>query len=179
MKNLAKRLKILLKKNEDILDLIIFGSLMKGKIDVNDIDIALLCKSKEGIDRINIKNKIAGILKNKVDIQIIGIEDYSHFIWITLIREGFSVKHNTYLYEMYGIKPVVLYKYSLKEMTISKKVMFERALKNFKGIEKLSNRVVLVPIGISENFNEFLREWGIELSSQEYGLLPLVRKEEF
>lgn len=179
MKNLAKKLKILLKKNENIVDIIIFGSLTKGKINVNDIDVALLCKSKDGIDRINIKNKIAGIVKNKVDIQIIGIEDYSHFIWVTLIREGFSVKYNAFLHEIYRIKSVVLYKYSLKEITLSKKVMFERALKNFNGIERLSNRVVLVPIEISESFNEFLRGWGIDLSSQEYGLLPLVRKEEF
>jgi hypothetical protein len=56
--------------------------------------------------------------------------------------------------------------------------MFERALKNFKGIEKLSNRVILVPIENSEEFRELLRQWNIDFESQEYGLMPFMRKED-
>ena len=57
--------------------------------------------------------------------------------------------------------------------------MFDRAIKNYKGVEKLSNRVILVPINLSSDFNDFLKNWDIDLESREYHLLPLVRKEEF
>lgn len=179
MKELVKKLKTLLKKNENAVDIVIFGSFVKDKINTNDIDVALLCKSKGNINKTETKKEIEALIKAKIDLQIIDINDYDNFIWISLIREGFSVKHNNYLHELYKIKPVVLYKYSLKKISVSKKVMFERAIKNFEGIERISNRVILVPINTSEKFNEFLRLWNIDLDSREYGLLPLVRKEEF
>ena len=179
MKQLARKLKTLLKNNENILDIIVFGSFAKNKSDINDIDLALLCKLKNEINRLETKKKIEMLIKTKIDLQILDLTDYDNFIWISLIREGFSIKHNKYLYELYNIKPVVLYKYSLKKLTASKKVMFDRAIKNFKGVNRISNRVVLVPINISEEFSEFLKVWNIDLDSTEYGLLPLVRKEEF
>lgn len=179
MKELVKKLEKLLKTNKEVVDFIIFGSFAKDKLNPKDIDIAVLCRSKETIEITLLKKDISTIINKKIDLQFVDITDYNNFLWITLIREGFSVKYNSYLYEIYRINPVVLYNYSLKEMTVSKKVMFERAIKNFKGIKKLSNRVIIVPISISERFNEFLREWNIDITSQEYGLLPLVRKEEF
>lgn len=180
MKELALKLKKLLNKNENIIDLIIFGSLSKNKLKVMDIDIALLTKSKTNLKTDEIKRQIEEIIPAKeIDLQLFDIENYDRFLWITLIREGFSVKHNKYLHQVYGIVPVILYKYSLKKLTASQKVMFERAIKNFQDITKLSNRVVLVPITVSDQFEDFLRSWNLDLDSQEYGLLPLVRKEDF
>lgn len=80
------------------------------------------------------------------------------------------------MFKLHGLNPVVLYKYSLKQLTASKKVMFERALKNFADINKLSNRVVLVPIPLSGDFSSLLKNWNIDFNSDEYSLVPLVRK---
>ncbi len=171
MKTLVKKLKKLL--NKEIEDLIVFGSFVKDKPKVNDIDIAVIVK--EHINKILLREKIQQLTDKKIHLQEITIKDYYKFIWITLIKEGYSIKYNKYLHQIYNIKPVILYKYSLKELTISKKVMFERAIKNFKNIEKLSNRVVLVPIKISGDFSSFLKNWNIDYDSVEYGLLPLVR----
>ena len=176
MKQLVKKLKRILEKDKEIIDFIMFGSFVKGKADPTDVDIALL--SEASINRIEVKKQIEMSISKKVDLQLINIKDYDKPLWVTLIREGFSVKHNAFLYELYHIKPLVLYKYSLKSLTISKKVMFERALKNFTEIERISNRVVLVPIQKSEEFRELLRQWNIDFDSQEYGLIPLMRKEE-
>ena len=173
MKQLAQKLKKLLKKNKVIEDLVIFGSLAKNKLRVNDIDIAVIANGT--VDKIKLEKEIETFATKEVHLQIITIKDYDQFIWITLIREGYSVKHGDYLSKVYGIKPMVLYKYSLKELTPSQKVMFSRAIKNFKDIEKLSNRVVLVPMERSGEFYSFLRTWDIDLDSVEYGLLPLVR----
>lgn len=175
MKQLAKKLKSLL-KNKKIIDLVIFGSVAKNKIRANDVDIAAILK--ESIDKNILKEKIGQLINKEIHLQLININDYDKFLWITLIKEGYSIKHNKYLFEVYKIKPVVLFKYSLKQLPVSKKVMFERAIKNFKNIEKLSNRVVLVPINLSGEFSDFLRNWNIDIDAQEYELLPLVRKEE-
>lgn len=177
MKILTQKLKKVLKKHKDIVDIIFFGSTVKGKLKAADLDVAVISTGQ--LERKTIKDEIEQLLQKKIDLQITTIKEYDQFIWITLLREGYSVKHQQYLYEVLKIKPVVLYKYSLKPLGASKKVMFERAIKNFEGIEKLSNRVVLVPIKISGEFNDFLRNWDIDLESQEYSLLPLVRKEEF
>ncbi|MEK6921561.1 MAG: nucleotidyltransferase domain-containing protein [Nanoarchaeota archaeon] len=176
MKQLVKKLKPLLAKNKDIIDIILFGSLVKGKGNVADIDVALL--SDVPIDRLKMRKELELILQKKVDLQVLTLHDYSKSLWITLIREGFSVKHDAFLHQLYKIEPLVLYKYSLKELTVSKKVMFERALKNFAGIQRISNRVVLVPIAKTEEFNDLLKLWNIDFDAQEYGLLPLMRKEE-
>ncbi|MBI5072302.1 nucleotidyltransferase domain-containing protein [Candidatus Woesearchaeota archaeon] len=176
MKQTVKKLKLLLAKNKDIIDIILFGSFVKGKGNASDIDIAVL--SEVSIDRLKMKKELEVLLGKKIDLQIVTLHDYSKSIWIALIREGFSVKHDVFLHQLYKIEPLVLYKYSLKELTASKKVMFERALKNFAGIQRISNRVILVPIGKSEEFNDFLKIWNIDFDAREYGLLPLMRKEE-
>ena len=36
-------------------------------------------------------------------------------LWIVLIREGFSVRKNAFLHEIYKLEPIVMYKYSLKD----------------------------------------------------------------
>ena len=157
-----------------MIDIILFGSFVKGKGNVPDLDIALL--SETVLNRAQIKKELELLLSHKIDLQIVTLQDYNKPFWITLIREGFSVKHDAYLHQLYKIEPFVLFTYSLKQLTISKKVMFERALKNFTGIQRLSNRVILVPVPKAEEFNDLLKIWNLDFDSQEYGLLPFMRK---
>jgi predicted nucleotidyltransferase len=171
MKKLIKRLKGLL-KNKDILDIIVFGSKSKNKISPNDIDIAILSKEKDF-------NLLSSIKKDfpEADVQLITLADIGSDIMITLIKEGYSIKKENYLHNSYNLKPVKLYKYNLKTLTPSKKVMFERGIKKIKNIEKLSNSVVLVPIEISGEFEDFLRNWNLDIDAKEYELVPIMRKE--
>ena len=174
MNLLAKKLKPVL-KNKEIIDIILFGSFVKGSLNSSDLDVIILSNT---VTKSDVKEEITRLTEKQVDIQILKLDDYDRFIWLTLIREGFSVKHMKYLSEIYNIKPSVLYQYSLKSLSQSKKVMFDRAIKNFKEIERLSNRVILVPINRSSDFNDFLAHWDIDFESKEYHLLPLLRKEE-
>ncbi|MBU1855028.1 MAG: hypothetical protein KKF89_04880, partial [Nanoarchaeota archaeon] len=113
--------------------------------------------------------------------QVIDVESIHSPMWLTLIKEGFSVKKNKFLYETYKIKPVVLYKYSLKKLGNVQKVQFERGIKNLLGFEGafLTRSVVLVPINKKNEFMDFLKTWNIYYESQEYELLPVMRKQEF
>jgi len=174
--NYQKRLKRLL--DENLIDIILFGSFVKEG-SANDIDIALILNKK--IDINNLNKELKNILKEKLDIQIIDIKSIYSPIWLTLIKEGFSVNKRKFLFEIYGIKPSVLYKYSLKKLNNIQKVQFNRGLKKVLGKEGslLTRSVIIVPLKMKNDVIEFLKKWDIYYESQEYELMPLLRKEEF
>ena len=171
-----KKLKELLNKNKTIDDIILFGSAVKGSPEPRDLDIALILKSE--IDIVKIKEEIRKISKN-ADIEIIN-SIYSP-LWAVLIREGFSLRKKKYLFEIYNLEPVVLYKYSLKKLNPVQKVQFTRG---FKSILKdtngkiLSRSVVLVPINKKAEFDDFLSTWNLTYESYSFELFPLLRKGE-
>ena len=176
MESLVKKLKILLEKNKkDVVDIFLFGSYVKGRLSPKDIDIVVLGNS---VDRSVLKKSILAISPS-ADVQFLTVQDYDKSLWLTLLKEGYSVKHKKYLYQLYHVQPSVLYTYSLQSLTASKKVMFARAIKHFKGVERLSNHVVLVPMSLSSDFADFLRTWNLDIDAREYGLIPLLRKEEY
>jgi len=171
-----KRLKKLL--DENLIDIILFGSFVKEG-SANDIDVALVLNKK--IDINNIKKKLKEILNEKLDIQTLYLKSIYSPIWLTLIKEGFSINKGNFLFEIYNIKPSVLYKYSLKKLNNVQKVQFNRGLKKVLGKEGslLTRSVILVPLKIKNDVMEFLKKWGIYYESDEYELIPLLRKEEF
>jgi len=176
IKKYQKILKKLLNKN--LIDIILFGSFVKGG-SIEDIDLALIIRERKEVE--DIKKKIKGFFNKKVDIQVVDINSIHSLIWLTLIKEGFSIRKNEFLFEIYKIKPCVLYKYSLKKLNNVQKVQFERGVKkvlNKEGIF-LTKSVILVPITIKNEIIEFLKMWGVYYESQEYELLPLLRKEVF
>ncbi len=166
--------------DENIQDIIIFGSLVKGGTP-KDIDIAVLVIQKEKVDSIELKKKISEIISKNIDFQIVDLTSIYSPLWLTLIKEGFSVKKNEFLSALYKIEPRVLYKYSLQKLTNVQKVQFERGIKNVLGTEGkiLTRSVVLIPIQLKNRMMEFLKTWNIYYESQEYELVPLLRKEEF
>ena len=156
MQVLAKKLKKLLEKNKkEVLDILLFGSFVKGRLSPEDIDIAVL---DLGVERSLLKKEILTFLAH-ADIQFVRFEDYTKGLWLTLLREGYSVKYGKYLHELYQVQPSVLYSYSLQGLNASQKVMF-------------------VPLSLSSEFADFLKHWNLDIDAKEYGLMPLLRKEE-
>jgi len=172
MKTLAQQFKKLLR--EPLIDIILFGSAVKGKSTPQDLDVALLATKRER----RLTEDIKKIAEN-ADIQWVTLAEYANPLWLTLIREGFSVKHERYLHELYNITPVTLFRYSLASLTPSQKVMFHRGLKQFQSSKRLANNVILVTVEESERFTEFLRRWDLDIETKEYALMPLLRKAEF
>jgi len=157
-------------------DIIIFGSIVKGSFEPRDIDLALLIKNEQDIAKI--KQDIKSISSN-VDIEIVN-SIYST-LWVVLIREGFSVKKNKFLFEIYKLEPVVLYKYSLKKLNPVQKVQFTRGIKNIlkdTNGKILSRTIVLIPINKKMEFDEFLSTWNLIYETQSYELFPILRKGE-
>ena len=105
LKGLKAVLKKLLKKYEDVEDIIIFGSFVKSRYNPKDIDIALIMYKKNYDAARDIQQKT----KSKVNIPIhttvvLFKELYTEPIWKSLIMEGFSIKKNKFLKDVIKIK---------------------------------------------------------------------------
>ena len=176
MQTCLKKLRKLLNNYKTIDDIIIFGSIVKGSSEPKDIDLALLLKNKDELEKI--KDDIREISEN-IDLEI--IDSIYSILWVVLIREGFSVRKNKFLFEMYKLQPVVLYKYSLKKLDAVKKVQFTRGFKKILEDTKakiLSRSIVLVPLNKKIEFDEFLSTWNLTYETQSFELFPILRKSE-
>lgn len=161
-----------MKKYKEIQDFIIFGSFVKGKYAPKDIDIALVTAQKE----VSLVGEIKAQLRFKnLDIEMIEPEEiYQTRLGLTLIAEGFSVKNNKFLREKLGIIPMKIYTYEIKHLTQTKKVLFGRGLNNIikdTKTVKLGAGSIMVPIGQSSKFEDFLETWNLKYKTKEYLVL--------
>ena len=164
MKSIKNKLSQIIKKKE-VLDVILFGSAIKGKSSPRDIDVAI-------------------ISENEIVRDMPGFEEF-HFSFLkpldffkkritllnTLFREGYSLKFDKPFSELYGFKNRVLFVYELKGLNNSKKVNFVNTLRgkrNNKGLvaensgEWLANQVFLVSVSSEHLFEKFFVTHGIK-----------------
>jgi len=149
-------------KDKDILDVILFGSTIKGKTSPEDIDIAIITKNKQAI--------------NKTGFHISTINPKDFFISPpsiinTLLREGYSIKNKKFLAENLKFENKTLFTYNLKSLTPSQKVKIVNILRgknNQKGMvlenngEWLANQVFTTPINNSNLFEKFFLNFNIK-----------------
>lgn len=152
--------------------MIIFGSLVKGKFNPNDIDLALVVDKKDIVlvGEVKTELNIKGL-----DIELIKPEEiYQTRLGLTLIAEGFSIKNNRFIREKLGLVPMKIYSYDLKKLIQTKKVLFGRGLnqiiKETKAV-KLGAGSIMVPIQESSKFEDFLNTWDLKYKTKEYLVL--------
>ena len=147
-------LKFLL-KNPEIIDIILFGSALKGKANPKDIDIALISENQKIYD---IEGFHTSIINPKEFVQ------KPSSLITTIIQEGYSLKNNNYFAELLRFKTKMMYIYKLNNLENSKKVKIVRILRGNnqeKGMvskyegEWLSNQVFLIPPESDYVFQEF------------------------
>jgi len=154
LQKIKKAFKNLLKEKE-ILDILIFGSFIKGKQNPSDIDIAIITSKK--IEE----------LPKGFHISLIKPEEVIHnspSIVSTLLRESYSIKYNRSWSENFRLKNKVLFIYNLKALAPSNKVSIVNILRgknNFAGMVKekegewLANQVFIIPIENSHILEQF------------------------
>jgi len=172
-KELSKNKELMSKiKNSNILDVIVFGSSVKGKEKPNDLDILIIYKDK-------IENELSYEIKNSIkgfNVQIISktYRDLFKEEFITreaFLGEGYSLISNKKASNAFGYESFVLFKYDLKGFSNSGRMLFyyslygrnknEGILKKLNSI-KFSDTVFLVPIENQEKFKEFLDYWKLQ-----------------
>ena len=142
-------------KDKEILDIILFGSAIKGKISPNDIDIAVITNK----ENLSIPNFHVSIIKP------IDFFRNPPSLINTLLREGYSIKNNMPFSRMFKFDNQVLFTYNLSSLNNNSKVKIVNILRGKNkslGLVKeemgkwLGNGVFLVPITSAHLFEKFL-----------------------
>src|SRR3989344_1983431 len=162
------------KKNKDIiLDIIIFGSFIKGKENPKDIDILILYKNKKDIEKsYELKKLLKKFNVEIVDKSYLELFDESFKAREGILSEGYSIVNKKSLSEGFGYSSLILFKYELKGFNKSNRMRFYYGLsgrgKNDKGIIddlsliKFSDTILLCPVENAEKMKEFLNYWKIK-----------------
>ena len=115
-------------KRESIFDIVIFGSLAKGKLSPRDIDIIVIFLDghlRERLDSIqDIKNNLKNKIEGNIDIkQTLLKEIFSPgFLARTgILLEGFSVFNNKKFCQTFGFESFALFWYNLNGLSHTQK----------------------------------------------------------
>lgn len=155
LSSLKNKLKSLL-ANKKVIDIIVFGSVVKGKAAPRDIDIATISEEK-------ISSSIPGFHISNLNPSEFFINPPS--IVTTLLREGYSLKNSKALSEILRFKSRVLFAYALNGLTNSEKVTavsFLRGKNKNPGLVKqiegewLANQVFTIPLESEHIMEGFL-----------------------
>jgi len=173
--------------NKCIWDIVIYGSIIRGKENPADMDIAIIISEKKLFAfKLELAQKLRQSLKFqnlKFDVKVVDFDDFQDSNFLArqgIILEGFSVTRNKFLGEIFGFKQYCIFKYGLQNLSLTKKRVFsyalsgrygEEGLKNSKKIEQLGRGVLKVPIQHSEEFESFLQHYGVDYKI-EYCLIP-------
>ena len=180
LKKLLKNTKLMNKisdiveeNKEEILDIVLFGSLARGKEKPRDIDLLIIYKTKINSD---LNYKI------KKEFEILGIEvdltpkSYSDLFKSTFVAresylsEGYSLMQKNFIADGLGFRPMVLFRYNIQNFNKSQRMRFyyslygrstEGMLKKLK-LHKFSERILISPVEESESVKEYLNSWNIK-----------------
>ena len=148
-------------RDKEVLDVIIFGSFVKGKAIPGDIDIAVITDKplRENLDGFH--------------VSILRPEDFflnPPTLVNTLLREGYSVKYEKFFAERYKFSGKTLFTYkvaSLKPSVRVKVVTTLRGRKKDVGMVKtlngewLADQVFIVPIEVTHLFEKFFLNFSV------------------
>lgn len=171
---LKNKLKQIVKESAELEDIILFGSVVRGKDKPNDIDILVLFRNK--VNK-NEEYKIRKELEKEYkSVSVVsktkkGALEESFDARESLLFEGISLLSKKNLARTYGFVSLGMFKYSFKNWSKLKKTKFYYALNGRDGKEgmgdildciKLSDNILLVPIDKIEPLREFLESWSLE-----------------
>lgn len=155
------------RQNKDkLLDIILFGSAVRGKEEYNDVDVLLLFKDKINLDlSYEFKNLFLELPVSVTSKTYESLFKSSFLAREGLLSDGYSVVHKSNFCKLYGYKTYYLFKYSLGGFSNTQRVKFYYALYGRRGNKgvlydvkgiKFSQTIVLVPLHKSDVFKQFL-----------------------
>lgn len=148
--------------HEDVIDIVLYGSVLEGKSFPNDIDIAVLTTDPLSYEE---KKEIRNAFE-EADLEFLTLEEMmTTAIGQEVFLKGKSLITETFLTERFNLLPRVLFTYTLSGMEQAEKVKATRALygQNSKGGmvkeldgTKIARGVLLLPLETSREMTEVL-----------------------
>ena len=177
LKNLklkSELIDFLQENNGVLLDIILFGSYLKGKNAPKDLDILLLFKEKKDIDLsyvLSKKIKRLGFNPEITDKTYKELFQSSFIAREAILSEGYSIKNDCFVLDGFGYTSYFLFKYDLKKFNKSKRMMFyyglygrnknQGILKELNSI-KFSGTIILCPLENSNKMEGFFKNLEID-----------------
>ncbi len=160
----------------EVIDILLFGSSVRGKDEPKDIDFLILFS-----DKVEDSTKISYTLRKELEKLYSNVEviskKYSEIFSSNflpreaLLSESYSFKNKEYLSRGFGYQNFILFRYSLKNLNKSKRMQFyyslygrgkEKGILEKNQAIKFSNEIVLALVDNSEIFKNFFESWKIE-----------------
>jgi predicted nucleotidyltransferase len=164
-----------IKENPSIVDIVIFGSIVRSKRKPGDVDICVLSLDKfKKLDKL--KKVIGKEFKKDVHVSILYLRDFlnpEETLWKTIFHEGISLTKDKLLSKLIGFDPSVLFWYKLENLKLIDKIKFSYALRgrNEKGGilrevngEYLGKGCIIVPVENEDEIREFFARWNISFN---------------
>jgi len=172
-KFLSKIQSILKENEEEILDIVIFGSFVKGKEKPKDLDLLVVYKAKINSEFSYKIKKQLETLGFAIDLVSKSYSDLFKTDFLareSYLSEGYSLVQKKFIAEGLGYKPMVIFRYDIKNFNKSQRMRFYYSLygRNSEGmikrlkLHKFSERIIISLIEESENVKEYLNSWGIK-----------------
>ncbi|MFH0978005.1 MAG: nucleotidyltransferase domain-containing protein [Candidatus Woesearchaeota archaeon] len=166
--------------DKNIVDVILFGSVARGKDVTHDTDVAIILKNTEALKILELQKKFNAFFPQRTHLNLVLIENIlSNVLYRTLLLEGFSLLTGKRLCEQVGFSSGALISFSLVSLEKSKKVLFYYALhgkKKHGGLLRerngriLARNVIFVPLEAQDEFQDFFEQWAVE-----YYLMKILR----
>jgi predicted nucleotidyltransferase len=165
LKDLRENLNPLIEGN--IVDIIVFGSVVKRKHKPKDVDVAVVVREEKELELeelSGIRERIKDFFES-VDTEVIEPEDiYTTKLGLRIILEGYSILKSGFLNDVLGVEASNIYEYSLEKLDRSGKTRFNRALRGVideLGGEKIGRGVIKVPRRNSGEAEDIFKRWDI------------------
>lgn len=171
------------KRKNEILDIILFGSAVKGKEKPNDLDILLLFMNKEDLDAAyELRKKLE---KFCAEVHVTtktyeGLFDKNFRARTVFLGEGYSLVRKEFISKGLGYTSISLFKYELKGFSQSKRMQLQYALygrdkksgisKELK-LRKFADTIFFCTLENTEKLREFFEQWNIKFEQFQI-LLP-------
>ena len=170
-----KKIKHWIKENKAV-DVILFGSSVRGSLTPRDIDICIIVKDddeKRSLDLVDSLGKLTDNFKLKFHINILTSSSFisGNNLAKTLLNEGYSIMHNKSFSSILGFENKSLFVYTLKHFSLSKRVKFHYLLRGRYGSKGMLKEVqgkfigagsILVPTEKEDLLKEIFGKWNVK-----------------
>jgi len=172
--SLRKKIKLWIEKNK-VIDVIVFGSTVRGKTKPGDLDFCLILHDEQEKKTLELVDSFTRAMEKEGNIQcniitasafILGKESLAK----TLLQEGTSMFSGKAVSSSWGLQTYALFLYSLVSFSASKRVRFHYLLRGRnqqKGIlakldgDLLKDGIIKVPISQEDQLREIFDLWGV------------------
>lgn len=164
---------LITENKEEILDIVLFGSLVRGKEKPRDMDVLVIYKTKVNPElnyKIKKEFEILGFEVDLVAKDYSGLFESSFIAGESYLSEGYSLLNKKFIAGGLGYKPMILFRYGIKSLNKSQRMRFYYSLygRNTEGmlnrlnLYKFSERIIISPVEESERVKEYLDSWSIK-----------------